>query len=247
MAAVLRWCPVLVLALAGLVMADEPAGGGSDRTVGALVGLLLCLAVGLAIAWRHLCRLAPGRYQPRPWGRRALASLRGRWHLLRGRGQLDVLGHGDSNAWGDTVVASPGDEEEELMPWSQERRMEKEEEEDGMEEEEEEDVVVASPEDEEEELMSWSPDQQMEKDGMEKDGMEKDGMEKDGMEKKEDGMERKVGLEKMKDGMEKKKEEAEAEAGGHSSGGSAEVLLSDLHAFSGTAVWGDTRPQLTAL
>ncbi|XP_072721690.1 protein tyrosine phosphatase receptor type C-associated protein [Ciconia boyciana] len=185
--------PVL-LVLAKLVAAGEPVGSRNDRTVGALLGLLLCLAVGLAVAWHRLCRLSAGRYHPRPMGRRALALLRDCWHWLRGQGDPAVRPcHGD----GEVATAAPWDGEEELMPWSQDRRPDEEE-----EEEEEE--------------------------------------------------------EKPKEGAgEQEEEEAEAEAapeagesplgGGEAAGGSAEALLSDLHAFSGTAAWGDARPHVTAL
>ncbi|XP_017584113.1 PREDICTED: putative F-box protein At1g47300 [Corvus brachyrhynchos] len=63
--------------------------------------------------------------------------------------------------------------------------------------------------------------------------------------------------EEEKEEDEKEEDEEEAEAapeGGESpltgekvAGGSAEALLSDLHAFSGTAAWGDVRPHVTAL
>ncbi|KAM9266745.1 protein tyrosine phosphatase receptor type C-associated protein [Cariama cristata] len=186
-----RWHPSapVLLALAGLVAAGKPAVNRNDRAVWALLGLLLCLVVGLALAWHHLCRLSAGRYHPRPLGRRALTLLRGRWHQLRGRsGSMAQPCHGDGE-----VAVTPGDEEEELMPWSRAQRLEeeKEEEEDEQEREEEEE------------------------------------------------------------------EEAEVEAtleagesppgGGQMEGGSAEALLSDLHAFSGTAAWGDARPNVTAL
>ncbi|XP_050567084.1 protein tyrosine phosphatase receptor type C-associated protein [Cygnus atratus] len=145
--------PPLLLVLAGLAAAGEPVGSRSDRVVGALLGLLLCLAVGLALAWRHLCHLSAGRYHPRPMGRRALALLRSRWHQLQGReGPAEAPGDRDEDA-------APPDEEEELMPWAQHQRQEDEE----------------------------------------------------------------------------------------ALGGSAEALLSDMHAFSGTAAWGDARPHVTAL
>ena len=87
--------------------------------MGALLGLLLCLAVGLALAWRHLCRLSDGRYHPRPAGRRALAVLRGRWRQLRGReSAAEPDGEGDE-----------APEAEELMPWGAERQQRQEEEE----------------------------------------------------------------------------------------------------------------------
>ncbi|KAK4823030.1 hypothetical protein QYF61_025369 [Mycteria americana] len=196
-----RRCPPapVLLVLAELAAAGEPVGSRNDRTVGALLGLLLCLAVGLAVAWHRLCRLSAGRYHPRPMGRRALALLRGRWHRLRGQGDPTVRPcHGD----GEVATAAPWDREEELMPWSQDRRPEEEEEEKEEEEEEEE--------------------------------------------------------EKAKEGAgEQEEEQGEAEAapeagesplgGGEAAGGSAEALLSDLHAFSGTAAWGDARPHVTAL
>ena len=92
--------------------------------MGALLGLLLCLAVGLALAWRHLCRLSDGRYHPRPAGRRALAVLRGRWRQLRGReSAAEPDGEGDE-----------APEAEELMPWGAERQQRQEEEEEEEEE-----------------------------------------------------------------------------------------------------------------
>ncbi|XP_075019553.1 protein tyrosine phosphatase receptor type C-associated protein [Calonectris borealis] len=177
--------PVL-LALAGLAAAGEPVGSRSDRAVGALLGLLLCLVVGLAVAWHHLCRLSAGRYHPRPMGRRALALLRGRWHRLRGRGDPAAQPCREDGK----VAAAPRDEEEELMPWSQDERPEEEEEKEEEEEEEEaeEEEAEAAPE------AGESPP-----------------------------------------------------SGGQAAGGSAEALLSDLHAFSGTAAWGDARPHVTAL
>ncbi|XP_068255685.1 protein tyrosine phosphatase receptor type C-associated protein [Nyctibius grandis] len=188
-----RWHPPApaLLALAGLVAAGEPAGGRSDRAVGVLLGLLLCLALGLALAWHHLCRLSPGRYHPGPAGRRALALLRGRWHRLRGRGGP---GAQPCQAGGDgaAAAAAPRDEEEELMPWSRARRREKEEEEEKQEQREDEDED--EQEEEEEEEAGASPP-----------------------------------------------------GGEQAAGGSAEALLSDLHAFSGTAAWGDARPHVTAL
>ncbi|KAM6204835.1 protein tyrosine phosphatase receptor type C-associated protein [Sarcoramphus papa] len=183
-----RRCPPapVLLALAGLAAAGEPAGSRSDWAVGALLGLLLCLVVVLALAWHHLCRLSAGRYHPRPMGRRALALLRGCWHRLRGRGDPAMqpcLRDGEVAA---VVAAAPQDEEEELMPWSQDQRPEEEEEEKQEEEdEEEEEEAEAAPE---------SPP-----------------------------------------------------GGGEAAGGSAEALLSDLHAFSGTAAWGEARPHVTAL
>ena len=114
--------PAATLLLAGLAAAGEPAVSRSDRAVGALLGLLLCLAVGLALAWRHLCRLSDGRYHPRPAGRRALAVLRGRWRRLLGReSTAEPSGEGDE-----------APEAEELMPWGAERQQR--EEEDGEEE-----------------------------------------------------------------------------------------------------------------
>ncbi|XP_049677210.1 protein tyrosine phosphatase receptor type C-associated protein [Accipiter gentilis] len=179
-----------LLALAGSATAGEPAVNRSDRAVGALLGLLLCLAVGLAVAWHHLCRLSAGRYHPRPMGRRALALLRGRWRRLRERGGPTA---GPCQGDGELATTAPRDEDEELMPWSQDRRPEEDEDEEEEEEEEEEEK------DEQEEA-----------------------------------------------------EEAE-EAGGsppggeQAAGGSAGALLSDLHAFSGSAAWGDARPHVTAL
>uniref|UniRef100_A0A674GPE2 Protein tyrosine phosphatase receptor type C associated protein n=1 Tax=Taeniopygia guttata TaxID=59729 RepID=A0A674GPE2_TAEGU len=142
-----RWHPLL-LALAGPAAAGDPAVARNDRAVAALLALLLCLALGLALAWHHLCRLSAGRYHPRPLGRRALELLRGQWHRLRSPGDpAATLGDGD------TEVAVR-DEEEELMPWTPE-------------------------------------------------------------------------------GGESPPSEGEV------AGGSAEALLGDLHAFSGTAAWGD--------
>ncbi|XP_061856385.1 protein tyrosine phosphatase receptor type C-associated protein [Colius striatus] len=174
MAAARRCPPVpVLLALAGLAAAGEASGSGGDGAVGALLGVLLCLAVGLAVAWHHLCRLSAGRYHPRAMGRRALALLRGRWQRLRGRGGPDVPA-----AHGEVTAAAPRDEEEELMPWSQDRRPEEREE----EQEEEAETAPETPPCE-----------------------------------------------------------------GPGAGGSAEALLSELHAFSGTAAWGDPRPHVTAL
>lgn len=114
-----------LLLLAGLAAAGEPATSRSDQAVGALLGLLLCLAVGLALAWRHLCRQSDGRYHPRPAGRRALAVLRGRWRQLRGReSAAEPDGEGDE-----------APEAEELMPWGAERQQRQEEEEEEEEEE----------------------------------------------------------------------------------------------------------------
>ncbi|KAL9849673.1 LOW QUALITY PROTEIN: protein tyrosine phosphatase receptor type C-associated protein [Geothlypis trichas] len=188
-----RWHPLLLLlALAAPVAARDPAVARNDRAVAALLGLLLCLALGLALAWHHLCRLSAGQYH-RPLGRRALQLLRGQWHRLRSPGDPAAT-PGDSH--GEVAVR---DEEEELMPWSLERR----------------------------------PQQQEE---------EEDEQEEDGDEQEED---------------EKEEDEEEAEAApeggesplseGQAAGGSAEALLSDLHAFSGTAAWGDARPHVTAL
>ncbi|XP_064020015.1 protein tyrosine phosphatase receptor type C-associated protein [Pogoniulus pusillus] len=187
--------PVL-LALLELVAAGDHVADRSDRVVGTLLGVLLCLLVGLALAWHHLCRLSPGRYHPRPMGHRALALLRGRWHRLRGHLSDSVVLPGDGDGEVTTaaedvvVVMAPRDEEEELMPWSQELRRHEEEEEEQEEEEEEE----QKEEEEEEEEATGSPLSE-----------------------------------------------------GQVAGGSAEALLSDLHAFSGTAAWGDTRPHVTAL
>ncbi|XP_031469974.1 protein tyrosine phosphatase receptor type C-associated protein [Phasianus colchicus] len=135
--------PAAALLLAGLAAAGEPAVSRSDRAVGALLGLLLCLAVGLALAWRHLCRLSDGRYHPRPAGRRALAVLRSRWRRLLGR-ESTVEPSGEGNE---------APEAEELMPWGAERQQREEEEEDGEEEapQEEEDEGEEEEEDEEEE------------------------------------------------------------------------------------------------
>ncbi|XP_063253500.1 protein tyrosine phosphatase receptor type C-associated protein [Prinia subflava] len=182
-----RWHPLL-LALAGPAAAGDPAVARNDRAVAALLGLLLCLVLGLALAWHHLCRLSAGRYHPRPLGHRALELLRGQWHQLRSPGDpTAALGDGD----GEVAVR---DEDEELMPWSLQRRPEQdEEEEDEQEEDEKED------------------------------------------EKEEDEAEAAL------EGGESPLNEGEAK------GGSAEALLSDLHAFSGTAAWGDVRPHVTAL
>ncbi|XP_054684524.1 protein tyrosine phosphatase receptor type C-associated protein [Grus americana] len=199
--------PVL-LALAGLAAAGEPVGSRNDRAVGALLVLLLCLVVGLAVAWHHLCRVSSGRYHPRPMGRRVLALLRGRWYQLRGRGGLAMQPCHEGGEM--VVVADLRDEEEELMPWSQDQRPQDEEE----EEEEEEEENQREDDDEEEEE-----------------------------EEREEEEEEEV----------KAKAKAAPEvgesppSGGQVAGGSAEALLSDLHAFSGTAAWGDTRPNVTAL
>ncbi|KAM6133335.1 protein tyrosine phosphatase receptor type C-associated protein [Phoenicopterus ruber ruber] len=190
-----RWRPPapVLLALAGLAAAGEPVGSRNDRTVGALLGLLLCLVVGLAVAWHHLCHLSAGRYHPRPMGRRALALLRGHWHRLRGGG-----GPAAQPCQGDgEVAAAPQDEEEELMPWGQDQRAEDEEDE----------------EDEEEEKQEEEEDEQ------------------------EEDEEAKAAPEAGES----------PPSGGPAAGGSAEALLSDLHAFSGTAAWGDARPHVTAL
>ncbi|KAM6393491.1 protein tyrosine phosphatase receptor type C-associated protein [Pluvialis apricaria] len=189
MAGFRRYPPVpVLLALAGSAAAGEPVGSHSDRTVGALAGLLLCLVVGLALAWHHLCRISAGHYHPRPMGRRALALLRGHWHRLWGHGG-SVVRHcqGDGE-----VAASPRDEEEELMPWSQDQRLQEKEDEDEREEEED--------EEEEEEVAKVAPE-----------GRES------------------------------------PPSGAPVAGGSAEALLNDLHAFSGTAGWGEARPHVTAL
>ncbi|XP_074741488.1 protein tyrosine phosphatase receptor type C-associated protein [Strix uralensis] len=195
MAGAWRYPPVpVLLALTGLAAAGEPAGSRSDRAVGALLGLLLCLAIGLAVAWHHLCRLSAGRYHPRPMGRRALELLRGHWHRLRGRG-----GPTEEPSYGDgEVTAAPRDEEEELMPWSQNQRLEEDEDEEEEEEKQHEEDEEEQEEDEEEEE------------------------EAEGVPESPPG-------------------------GEQGAGGSAEALLSDLHAFSGTAAWGDTRPSVTAL
>ncbi|XP_059682079.1 protein tyrosine phosphatase receptor type C-associated protein [Gavia stellata] len=186
--------PVL-LALAGLAAAGEPVGSRSDRTVGALLGLLLCLAVGLAVAWHHLCRLSAGRYHPRPLGRRALALLRGRWHRLWGQG-----GPTAQPCYGDGEVAAAPQDEEELMPWSLDQRPKEEEEEEEEEEQKEDEGKREEDEEDEEAEVEAAP------------------------------------------------EAGESPPGGEQgAGGSAEALLSDLHAFSGTAAWGDARPHLTAL
>ncbi|XP_040415105.1 protein tyrosine phosphatase receptor type C-associated protein [Cygnus olor] len=184
--------PPLLLVLAGLAAAGEPVGSRSDRVVGALLGLLLCLAVGLALAWRHLCHLSAGRYHPRPMGRRALALLRSRWHQLQGReGPAEAPRDRDEDT-------APPDEEEELMPWAQHQRQEDEEVEDEEEKEEKEDEEEEEEEEEEEAAAPL---------------------------------------------------EAEQSPPGvpQALGGSAEALLSDMHAFSGTAAWGDARPHVTAL
>ncbi|TRZ12251.1 hypothetical protein HGM15179_014878 [Zosterops borbonicus] len=185
-----RWHPLL-LALAGPAAAGEPAGARNDRAVAALLGLLLCLALGLALAWHHLCRLSGGRYHPRPLGHRALELLRGQWHRLRSP-EDPAVAPGDAD--GEVAVR---DEEEELMPWSLERRPVQDEEED--EEDEDED------------------------------------------EKEEDEKEDEEEAEAAPVVGESPPSEEEAK------GGSAEALLSDLHAFSGTAAWGDVRPHVTAL
>uniref|UniRef100_A0A8C4KRU9 Protein tyrosine phosphatase receptor type C associated protein n=1 Tax=Dromaius novaehollandiae TaxID=8790 RepID=A0A8C4KRU9_DRONO len=177
------------------------ASSRSDRVVGALLGILLCLAVGLALAWHHLCRLSAGRYHPRPLGRRALALLRGRWRRLRGHGHP-----GAQDPDGDRdEVRPPRDEEEELMPWPQDQPRQDEE-------------------DEEEE------DKQEEEEEEEEEAMAAPGVEADGTPSAEPP---------DLDGSPPLAEQA--------AGGSAEALLSDLHAFSGTAAWGDTRPHVTAL
>ncbi|XP_068050456.1 protein tyrosine phosphatase receptor type C-associated protein [Anomalospiza imberbis] len=123
-----RWHPVLP----GPV---GPAVAHNDRVVAVLLGLLLCLVLGLALAWHHLCRLSAGHYYPRPLGRRALELLRGQWQRLRSPGDpAAALGDGD----GQVVVL---DEDEELMPWSLERRPQQDE---GEEDEQEE--AEAAPE-----------------------------------------------------------------------------------------------------
>uniref|UniRef100_A0A8C5NL71 PTPRC-associated protein n=1 Tax=Junco hyemalis TaxID=40217 RepID=A0A8C5NL71_JUNHY len=160
-----RWHPLLrpvpLALLAAPVAAGDPVVARNDRTVAALLGLLLCLVLGLALAWHHLCRLSAGRYHPRPLGRRALQLLRRQWHRLRSSGDPGDS-HGDSH----------GEEDEQ--------------EEDEQEEDEDEDE--AAPEGGQSPLSE-----------------------------------------------------------GQAAGGSSEALLSDLHAFSGTAAWGDARPHVTAL
>ncbi|XP_064571465.1 protein tyrosine phosphatase receptor type C-associated protein [Zonotrichia leucophrys gambelii] len=192
-----RWhpllLPLLLALLAAPAAAGDPAVARKDRTVAALLGLLLCLVLGLALAWHHLCRLSAGRYHPRPLGRRALQLLQRQWHRLRSPGDPGDS-YGDSHS--DVAVR---DEDEELMPWSLERRPQQEEEEE------------------------------------EEDEQEEDEQEEDEKEEDED------------------EAEAAPEGGqsplseGQAAGGSAEALLSDLHAFSGTAAWGDARPHVTAL
>lgn len=177
----------MLLALVGPAAAGDPAGAHNDRAVAALLGLLLCLVLGLALAWHHLCRLSAGRYHPRPLGRRLLELLRGRWHRLHSP-EDPALALGDDD--GEVAVQ---DEEEELMPWSLQRQPEQEE-------------------DEEEEGEQ----------------------EEDGKEDEKDDEEAKAALESPL-------------TKGEVAGGSAEALLSDLHAFSGTAAWGDARPNVTAL
>ncbi|KAM9278168.1 protein tyrosine phosphatase receptor type C-associated protein [Morus bassanus] len=175
--------PVL-LVLAGLAAAGEPVGSRSDRVVGALLGVLLCLVVGLAVAWHHLCRLSAGRYHPLPMGHRALVLLRGRWRRLRGHQHPC---HEDVEVA--AAAAAPLDEEKELMPWSHDQRLEDEDE----EEKEKEDEDEQEEEREDEEARASPP------------------------------------------------------GGEQAAEGSAEALLSDLHAFSGTAAWGDAKPHVTAL
>ncbi|CAN8214312.1 unnamed protein product [Coccothraustes coccothraustes] len=145
-----RWHPLL-LALAGPAAAGDPAVARNDRAVAALLGLLLCLALGLALAWHHLCRLSAGRYHPRPLGRRALQLLRGQWHRLRPpREPAADPGDGD----GEVAVR---DEEEELMPWSLERRPQQEEE-DEQEDEQEEDEQAEDEKEEDEEEAETAPE-----------------------------------------------------------------------------------------
>ncbi|XP_054246761.1 protein tyrosine phosphatase receptor type C-associated protein [Indicator indicator] len=151
------WHPLapVLLALLELVAAGDPVASRSDRAVGTLVGILLCLVVGLALAWHHLCRLSPGRYHPRPMGRRALAVLRGGWHRLQGRRRDTMVLPGDGEdttaAEEVVVVMAARDEEEELMPWSQELRPQEEEEEEEQkekeEQQEEEEEATGSPPD----------------------------------------------------------------------------------------------------
>ncbi|XP_042640482.1 protein tyrosine phosphatase receptor type C-associated protein [Tyto alba] len=169
---------LVVLVLTGLAAAGEPETIRRDRAVGVLLGVLLCLAVGLAVAWRHLCRLSAGRYHPRPMGHRVLGLLRGRWHRLRGGRGDPPEDPGHREVAEDPREEEEAEEEEELMPWSQDHR----------------------PKEEEEEEEEAAP------------------------------------------------EAGESPPGGEQEvGGSAEALLSDLHAFSGTAAWGDTRGAATAL
>ncbi|XP_072194226.1 protein tyrosine phosphatase receptor type C-associated protein [Excalfactoria chinensis] len=139
--------PAATLLLAGLAAAGEPAASRSDRAVGALLGLLLCLAVGLALAWRHLCRISDGRYHPRPAGRRALAVLRGRWRRLRGQeSTAEPSGEGDE-----------APEAEELMPWGAERQRREEE-------EEEENGETSAPQEEEEKEREEEEEEEEEED-----------------------------------------------------------------------------------
>ncbi|XP_068800260.1 protein tyrosine phosphatase receptor type C-associated protein isoform X2 [Struthio camelus] len=190
---------LVLLTLPGLVAASEPAASRSDRAVGVLLGVLLCLAVGLALAWHHLCRLSAGRYHPRPLGRRALAVLRGHWSRLQGRGGLGARdGDGEQD-----VAGAPRDEEEELMPPPQDQH--RADEVAGQEEEKEE-------EEEEEEVTAT-------------------------LDTEADGAQ----------GAEPADLDGSPPPAGQAAGGSAEALLSDLHAFSGTAAWGDTRPHVTVL
>ncbi|KAM6274293.1 protein tyrosine phosphatase receptor type C-associated protein [Porphyrio hochstetteri] len=187
-----------LLALAGVAAAAKKAPlNRNDWTAGALAVLLLLLATGLAVAWRHLC-LLDGRYHPRPLGRRALALLRECWYQLRGAGGLA----GEPCPRDGVLEAAPRDEEEELMPWSQGRRMEEDEDEEEEEEEKEQE------EDEEEE--------------------------------EEEAAEAAAATVAVETGE-------SPPSGGQVAGGSAEALLSDLHSFSGTAAWGDARPNVTAL
>ncbi|KAM9015747.1 protein tyrosine phosphatase receptor type C-associated protein [Ara ararauna] len=171
----------LLLALAVPAAAGDPVGTRSDRAVGALLGLLLCLAVGLALAWHHLCRLSEGRYHPSPMGRRALERLRRRWRRLRAQGDAAAQPGGED---GDAV--QEGDKEEEV--WRRQRPMEQQQQQQQQQEEEEEEEAEAA-----------------------------------------------VGAGESPPSV------------GQAVGGSAEALLSELHAFSGTAAWGDAQPHVTAL
>ncbi|GAB0189680.1 protein tyrosine phosphatase receptor type C-associated protein [Grus japonensis] len=109
-------------------------------------------------------------------------------------------------------------------------------------------VVVADLRDEEEELMPWSQDQRPQDEEEEEEEEEEENQREDDDEEEEE----------ERDEEEEEEEEVKAKAeaapevgesppsGGQVAGGSAEALLSDLHAFSGTAAWGDTRPNVTA-
>ncbi|XP_062434062.1 protein tyrosine phosphatase receptor type C-associated protein [Rhea pennata] len=195
--ATMQRCPrppgLVLLALPGLVAASEPTASYSDRSVGTLLCILLCLAVGLALAWHHLCRLSAGRYHPRSLGQRALALLQGCWRCLQGCGRPGAQGLDRAR----NEAGIPCNEEE-LMPWPQDQHRQNEDNEEE-EEGEEEEVATAAL------------------------GMEAD------------------------PGPEPADPEESPPSLGKPAGGSAEALLSDLHAFSGTAAWGDTRPHVTAL